>query len=119
MNGKAVFVHAVKRMPEALMEALEANQLKIEDIDLFVFHQANLRINEMVAKQMGIPEEKGVQHDRSLWQHDRRDDSDWARRSRQGRQAQAGHAGGLRGIWQRVYLGLGADSLVIQAGKGK
>lgn len=58
MNGKTVFMHAVKRMPEALVEAMQANQVKIEDIDLFVFHQANLRINEMVAKQMGIPESK-------------------------------------------------------------
>jgi 3-oxoacyl-[acyl-carrier-protein] synthase-3 len=58
MNGKAVFMHAAKRMPEAVMEALSANNLKIEQIDLFVFHQANLRINEMVAKQLGIPEEK-------------------------------------------------------------
>lgn len=58
MNGKTVFVHAVKRMPEVLMEALTANNLKPEDIDLFVFHQANLRINDMVAKQFNIPEEK-------------------------------------------------------------
>jgi 3-oxoacyl-[acyl-carrier-protein] synthase-3 len=58
MNGKTVFVHATKRMPEAVMEALNANSLKIEDIDLFIFHQANQRINEMVAKQLGIPEEK-------------------------------------------------------------
>jgi 3-oxoacyl-[acyl-carrier-protein] synthase-3 len=58
MNGKAVFMHAVKRMPEALMEALEKNGKKIEDIDLFLFHQANLRINEMVGKQLGIPPEK-------------------------------------------------------------
>ncbi len=58
MNGKAVFVHAVKRMPEAVMEALQANGKTVADVDLFVFHQANLRINEMVAKQMGIPEEK-------------------------------------------------------------
>jgi 3-oxoacyl-[acyl-carrier-protein] synthase-3 len=58
MNGKTVFMHAVKRMPEVLMEALHANQLRIQDIDLFVFHQANLRINEMVAKQLEIPEEK-------------------------------------------------------------
>jgi 3-oxoacyl-[acyl-carrier-protein] synthase-3 len=58
MNGKTVFVHATKRMPEAVMEALGANNLKIEDIDLFIFHQANQRINEMVAKQLGIPEEK-------------------------------------------------------------
>jgi len=58
MNGKAVFIHATKRMPEAINEALSANNLKIGDIDLFLFHQANLRINEMVAKQLGIPEEK-------------------------------------------------------------
>lgn len=58
MNGKTVFLHAAKRMPEAVMEALEANHVGIGDIDLFVFHQANLRINEMVAKQLGIPEEK-------------------------------------------------------------
>jgi 3-oxoacyl-[acyl-carrier-protein] synthase-3 len=58
MNGKAVFIHATKRMPEAVQEALNANHLKVSDIDLFVFHQANLRINEMVAKQLGIPEEK-------------------------------------------------------------
>ena len=58
MNGKTVFVNAVKRMPEVLMAALQANQLKVEDVDLFVFHQANLRINDMVAKQFNIPEEK-------------------------------------------------------------
>lgn len=58
MNGKAVFMHATKRMPEVLLEALKASGFGIQDVDLFVFHQANLRINEMVAKQMGIPEEK-------------------------------------------------------------
>ncbi len=58
MNGKNVFVHAVKRMPEAIEEALKANELKIEDIDFFVFHQANLRIIDMVAKQFSIPEHK-------------------------------------------------------------
>ena len=58
MNGKTVFVHAAKRMPEVLMEALTHNSLTLSDIDLFVFHQANLRINEMVAKQLEIPEDK-------------------------------------------------------------
>lgn len=58
MNGKTVFVHAVKRMPEAIMEVLAKNGKKIEDVDLFLFHQANLRINEMVGKQLGIPPEK-------------------------------------------------------------
>ncbi len=58
MNGKTVFLHACKRMPEAVMEALNASEKKIEDIDLFIFHQANLRINDMVAKQFSIPEHK-------------------------------------------------------------
>ena len=58
MSGKTVFVHAVKRMPEVLQEALTFNNLTAADIDLFVFHQANLRINDMVAKQFDIPEEK-------------------------------------------------------------
>lgn len=58
MNGKSVFVNAVKKMPEVILEGLTANSLKLEDVDLFVFHQANLRINEAVAKQLSIPEEK-------------------------------------------------------------
>ncbi|MCC7537204.1 MAG: ketoacyl-ACP synthase III [Deltaproteobacteria bacterium] len=58
MNGKTVFTHAVRRMPEALHEALGATGRRLEDVDLFVLHQANLRINEMVARQMKIPEEK-------------------------------------------------------------
>ena len=58
MNGKTVFMHAVKRMPEVLLEALQANQIPLSAVDLFVFHQANQRINEMVGKQLGIPEDK-------------------------------------------------------------
>lgn len=58
MNGKTVFMHAVKRMPEALGEALKASGHTIDEIDLFVFHQANLRINDMVAKQFNVPEHK-------------------------------------------------------------
>jgi 3-oxoacyl-[acyl-carrier-protein] synthase-3 len=45
-------------MPEAIGEAIQANGVSIADVDLFVLHQANLRINEAVAKQLGIPEEK-------------------------------------------------------------
>lgn len=55
MNGKRVFTSAVRKMAEVLHEALMANQLKIGDIDLFLFHQANLRINEAVAQQLEIP----------------------------------------------------------------
>ncbi len=58
MEGRFVFKHAVTRMPEVLRETLEAAGIKLEDVGLFLFHQANLRINEFVAGQLGIPPEK-------------------------------------------------------------
>lgn len=58
MNGRQVFVHAVKRMPEAVETALGRNGYNVDDVDLFVFHQANLRINEAVAHRLGAPDEK-------------------------------------------------------------
>ena len=58
MEGRFVFKHAVTRMPQVLLETLDAASLKLEDIDLFLFHQANLRINEYVAKELAIPPEK-------------------------------------------------------------
>ncbi|MCB2223631.1 MAG: ketoacyl-ACP synthase III [Actinobacteria bacterium] len=58
MNGRSVYVNAVKRMSEAVVETLEANAAPIEAVDLFVFHQANLRINEAVSERLGIPPEK-------------------------------------------------------------
>jgi 3-oxoacyl-[acyl-carrier-protein] synthase III len=58
MNGKKVFKHAVTRMPQAIMEGMIANNLKLTDIDMMIPHQANLRINQMVAQMIGMPAEK-------------------------------------------------------------
>lgn len=58
MDGRQVFRHAVKCMSAALVEACEGASVKLEDIDLFFFHQANMRINEYVAKSLGLPPEK-------------------------------------------------------------
>ena len=58
MHGRFVFKHAVTRMPEVLRETLSAASFKLEDVDHFLFHQANLRINEAVAGQLEIPSEK-------------------------------------------------------------
>ena len=58
MEGKFVFKHAVTRMPEVLLATLSAASVKQEDVDLFLFHQANLRINEYVAQALEIPAEK-------------------------------------------------------------
>lgn len=54
MEGRDVFRNAVARMPEAVNEALARNGLAVADIDLLIAHQANLRINETVAKQLGL-----------------------------------------------------------------
>jgi 3-oxoacyl-[acyl-carrier-protein] synthase-3 len=52
MNGREVFRHAVTRFPESIMEAVEANNLKIEDVSLIIPHQANLRITMEVARRL-------------------------------------------------------------------
>ncbi|HEY4238452.1 MAG TPA: beta-ketoacyl-ACP synthase III [Kofleriaceae bacterium] len=58
MNGKKVFKHAVTRIPAAIMEGMVTNNLKLSDIDMMIPHQANLRINQMVAQMIGMPPEK-------------------------------------------------------------
>ena len=58
MQGRLVFKHAVMKLPEVIKESLQYNKLALDDIDHFLFHQANLRINEFVATSLGIPESK-------------------------------------------------------------
>lgn len=58
MNGREVFKHAVTKFPEVIMEALNKNELKLEDVDLLIPHQANLRISEAVTTRLGLPPEK-------------------------------------------------------------
>ena len=60
MEGKVVFRHAVERMMTALMEVLTKENISGDKIDLFVFHQANLRINQYIQQQLGIPDDKVV-----------------------------------------------------------
>ena len=54
MNGREVFKQAVKRFPEVILECLEHNNLAPNDIDLFLPHQANIRINNMVQQKLGL-----------------------------------------------------------------
>jgi 3-oxoacyl-[acyl-carrier-protein] synthase-3 len=55
MEGRQVFKNAVTRMPEAVGEALRHNEMTPDDVNLYLFHQANLRINEAVMKQLNQP----------------------------------------------------------------
>lgn len=54
MNGKAVFTHAVKRMAETLGATCQQSGVKLNDVDLFLFHQANIRINDKVGEILGL-----------------------------------------------------------------
>jgi len=58
MQGRHVFRHALNRFPEVIREALAANGLGVADIDLFIPHQANLRISQIVAATLELPQGK-------------------------------------------------------------
>lgn len=58
MEGRAVFKEAVSRMPEAVRAVCKDAGVEVNDLDLLLIHQANLRIVEGVAKQLGLPPEK-------------------------------------------------------------
>ena len=58
MDGKTIFKLAVRRLPEVAQECLLQAGLALEDIDLFIPHQANLRINQFFQKTLKLPDEK-------------------------------------------------------------
>jgi 3-oxoacyl-[acyl-carrier-protein] synthase-3 len=62
MNGTTIFSFSVKIVPELLSRTLESNNLHYEDIDFFIFHQANLIILETLIKKNKIPMEKTIIH---------------------------------------------------------
>jgi 3-oxoacyl-[acyl-carrier-protein] synthase-3 len=58
MRGRELYDICLERMPETSFQALEANGYGPKDIDLFVVHQSNERINLAYAERMGVPPEK-------------------------------------------------------------
>lgn len=58
MQGRDTYKHAVRNMVTVCGNILERNNLSIEDIDVFVPHQANIRIIEAVGARLGISSEK-------------------------------------------------------------
>ena len=58
MDGRKVFKLAVTRMPKVTTELLAENDLALDDVDVLIMHQANLRINEAAQKVLGLPDEK-------------------------------------------------------------
>jgi 3-oxoacyl-[acyl-carrier-protein] synthase-3 len=58
VEGRKVYALAVTAMPQVTNEILDRNDFSIDDLDLLIMHQANLRINEGVQKRLGLPDEK-------------------------------------------------------------
>lgn len=60
MRGQDTFRAAVDRIAEATLEALDAAGLDLDEIDLFVYHQANTRIIGAVGERLGLPADRVV-----------------------------------------------------------
>jgi 3-oxoacyl-[acyl-carrier-protein] synthase-3 len=58
VEGRQVFRLATTAMPEIVREVLAKHELSVQDLDLLLMHQANLRINEAVQKHLGLSDEK-------------------------------------------------------------
>lgn len=58
MEGRDVFKHAVTKLPKSVRRCCEQANVRLEDVDLFIAHQANARINEAVREALGVPAEK-------------------------------------------------------------
>jgi 3-oxoacyl-[acyl-carrier-protein] synthase-3 len=58
VEGRKVYALAVTHMPEVTLELLDRNGMTLDDVDLVIMHQANLRINEGVQKRLGLPDDK-------------------------------------------------------------
>jgi 3-oxoacyl-[acyl-carrier-protein] synthase-3 len=62
MNGPAVFTFSVNVTPGLIRDILDKNKLRMEEIDCFIFHQANQIILETIIRKNKIPQEKAVIH---------------------------------------------------------
>ena len=60
MNGREVFRYAVNNLTNIVHEAMEFNNLVVDDLDWLVPHQANKRILESTAKKLGLPLNKVI-----------------------------------------------------------
>ena len=58
MNGQVVFKNAVVRFSEVINEGLKKNNWLSTDIDMFVPHQANLRISQFIQKKFGLSDDQ-------------------------------------------------------------
>ncbi|HWL86257.1 MAG TPA: 3-oxoacyl-[acyl-carrier-protein] synthase III C-terminal domain-containing protein, partial [Polyangiaceae bacterium] len=58
MDGRELFRFAVTKLPKTARELCKEHNVGIDEIDWFLAHQANRRINEYIREQLGVPVEK-------------------------------------------------------------
>ncbi|MCI5145516.1 MAG: 3-oxoacyl-ACP synthase, partial [Candidatus Electrothrix sp. AR3] len=58
MTGRDVFKHAIRAMEKAVIELLERQELSVDDISLFIPHQANIRILDKLTARLGLDRKK-------------------------------------------------------------
>ena len=58
MDGAAVFIFGISQVPKAIKSILNITDQTVDDVDFFIFHQANLMMNEQIRRKCRIPEEK-------------------------------------------------------------
>ena len=58
MDGQEVFKFAVTKVPECINQVLEKANKSVDDVDMFILHQANVRIISSVAKRLKVEEKK-------------------------------------------------------------
>ena len=54
MEGRTIIIHAVRKLARAVAELLEKNSLRVDQVGLFLFHQANLRLLERLMQELKI-----------------------------------------------------------------
>ena len=113
MNGREVFRHAVQKISGVIEETLVTTGYAADEIDLYVPHQANKRILDGIAKQLGIPTAQGRRHARQARQHVGRLDPARAQSGVRGPspRRRAPRADGGHG--RRLHLGGRAGALVM------
>jgi 3-oxoacyl-[acyl-carrier-protein] synthase-3 len=62
MDGRPVFKWAVRLLEDSSRQVLEAGGYKIDDVDLWLFHQANIRILDAAVDALGIDRDKVITH---------------------------------------------------------
>jgi 3-oxoacyl-[acyl-carrier-protein] synthase-3 len=58
MNGPEIFKHAVTKLPRSVQAACASARVRLDEVDWFIAHQANSRINDAIRERLGVPADK-------------------------------------------------------------